>query len=106
MTTLSRGEPALAARAGAAQALLSVVVPTFRRGNRLALFLDRLSGVEQAGLLDVLIVDQTPGAVHDDLNGLSRFFASLSTPFSNRRMSWFAELVFIFVRTLKGAFVK
>jgi len=77
MTTLSRGEPALAARAGAAQAVMSVVVPTFRRGNRLALFLERLSRIERAAQLDVLIVDQTPGADHDDLSGFRRFFASL-----------------------------
>ena len=77
MSTLWRAPTTLAASVGAAPAAISVVVPTYRRANRLALFLERLARVERAALLDVLIVDQTPGAEHGDLNGFSRFFAAL-----------------------------
>lgn len=58
-------------------AAVSVVVPTFRRLERLPILLTRLAAIDRAANLDVAIVDQTPGA---DLSALERFsehFASL-----------------------------
>ena len=73
-----RAEPTPAAlRQGGARPAISVVVPTYRCANRLAAFLDRLSTVERASLLEVLIVDQTPGADHEGLRRFSSSFAAL-----------------------------
>lgn len=56
---------------------VSVIVPTYRRTRRLKQLLERLSIVEGARGLEVLIVDQTHDAVHDDLRAFSVFFSSL-----------------------------
>ncbi|MGJ4860504.1 glycosyltransferase family 2 protein [Labrys sp. La1] len=58
-------------------AAVSVIVPTFRRLERLPDLLTRLATIDHAADLDIVIVDQTPGA---DLSALERFsehFASL-----------------------------
>lgn len=57
--------------------LVSVVVPTFRRVERLPTLLAGLSVIDQACDLDVIIVDQTPGADLSTLQGFSEHFASL-----------------------------
>lgn len=58
-------------------ALVSVVVPTFRRVERLPSLLAKLSVIDQACDLDVAIIDQTPGADLSKLQGFSEHFACL-----------------------------
>jgi glycosyltransferase involved in cell wall biosynthesis len=56
---------------------VSVVVPTFRRTERLSQLLARLASIERSGELEVIIVDQTPNANLQDLNRYSERFFSL-----------------------------
>jgi len=56
---------------------VSVVVPTFRRTERLSQLLARLASIERSGELEVIIVDQTPDANLQDLNRYSERFFSL-----------------------------
>lgn len=54
-------------------AVISVVVPTFRRQDRLGLLLQRLSGLENSDALEVIIVDQTPGESEPDFSSVDQF---------------------------------
>lgn len=57
-------------------AVISVVIPTFRRLERLPILLARLADVDRAGEMDVVIVDQTPQADLSALQGFATHFSS------------------------------